>query len=149
MWACTRFDSLAEFRLLAQDAVRYRRQVLALKQFFAGRNPTVLLLDDRTSNPRDLQVDLDSTAIDSIRARQTLQAKYTVDQCCVAGPRSAPQLPMGLWRWQATKWFGRASMSGGSSLVQMSMHWLQRAANRQTGSGLMGEVSSPLSRILS
>ena len=39
------FDSLAELRLLARDQLRYRRQVLALKQFFAGRRCTVLLLD--------------------------------------------------------------------------------------------------------
>jgi len=38
-------DSLSEFRLLAQDPLRYRRQLLALKQFFTGRNTTVLLLD--------------------------------------------------------------------------------------------------------
>src|SRR5579872_915531 len=43
------FDSLSELRLLAEDALRYRRQVLALKQFFAGRNTTVLLVDDLTT----------------------------------------------------------------------------------------------------
>lgn len=42
------FDSLSELRLLAQDPLRYRRQVLALKQFFAGRNITVILVDDLT-----------------------------------------------------------------------------------------------------
>jgi circadian clock protein KaiC len=41
------FDSLSEMRLLAQNSFRYRRQVLALKQFFIGRHCTVLLLDDR------------------------------------------------------------------------------------------------------
>jgi circadian clock protein KaiC len=50
------FDSLSEIRLLSQGALRYRRQVLALKQFFVGRNCTVLLLDDRTSDPGDLQL---------------------------------------------------------------------------------------------
>lgn len=40
------FDSLSELRLLAQDPLRYRRQVLALKQYFAGRKITVMLLDD-------------------------------------------------------------------------------------------------------
>jgi circadian clock protein KaiC len=50
------FDSLSEMRLLARDPLRYRRQILALKQFFAGRRSTVLLLDDRTSNDADLQV---------------------------------------------------------------------------------------------
>jgi circadian clock protein KaiC len=50
------FDSLSELRLLAGDPLRYRRQLLALKQFFRGRQCTVLLLDDLTSAGRDLQV---------------------------------------------------------------------------------------------
>jgi circadian clock protein KaiC len=50
------FDSLSELRLLAGNPLRYRRQILALKQFFAGRNCTVLLLDDLTTTDRDLQV---------------------------------------------------------------------------------------------
>jgi circadian clock protein KaiC len=50
------FDSLSEMRLLARDPLRYRRQILALKQYFAGRQCTVLLLDDRTSTDSDLQV---------------------------------------------------------------------------------------------
>ena len=40
------FDSLAEIRLMAGTMLRFRRQVLALKQYFAGRHTTVLLLDD-------------------------------------------------------------------------------------------------------
>ena len=40
------FDSLSELRLLAQDPLRFRRQVLALKQFFDPRACTVLLVDD-------------------------------------------------------------------------------------------------------
>lgn len=50
------FDSLSEMRLLAQHPLRYRRQVLALKQFFIGRKCTVLLLDDRTASDNDLQL---------------------------------------------------------------------------------------------
>lgn len=50
------FDSLSEFRLLAGSSLRYRRQILALKQFFAGRKSTVLLLDDLTATEHDLQV---------------------------------------------------------------------------------------------
>ena len=50
------FDSLSELRLLAGNPLRYRRQILALKQFFTGRNCTVLLLDDLTSTSHDLQV---------------------------------------------------------------------------------------------
>lgn len=49
-------DSLSELRLLAADNMRYRRQVLALKQFFAGRSTTVLMLDDRTADGQDLQL---------------------------------------------------------------------------------------------
>lgn len=40
------FDSLSEMRLMAETPLRYRRQILQLKQFFAGKNCTVLLLDD-------------------------------------------------------------------------------------------------------
>ncbi len=43
------FDSLSEMRLLAQNPLRYRRQILALKQFFASRQCTVLLLDDKSN----------------------------------------------------------------------------------------------------
>jgi circadian clock protein KaiC len=50
------FDSLSEFRLVAGNALRYRRQILALKQFFSGRNCTVLVLDDMTATDHDLQV---------------------------------------------------------------------------------------------
>lgn len=49
-------DSLSELRLLASDAMRYRRQLLALKQFFAGRHTTVLMLDDLTGEAHDLQL---------------------------------------------------------------------------------------------
>lgn len=50
------FDSLSELRLLIGNSLRYRRQILALKQYFTGRQCTVLLLDDLTSTDRDLQV---------------------------------------------------------------------------------------------
>lgn len=50
------FDSLSELRLLAGTALRYRRQILALKQFFATRECTVVLLDDMTATDHDLQM---------------------------------------------------------------------------------------------
>jgi circadian clock protein KaiC len=50
------FDSLSELRMLARDPLRYRRQILALKKFFSGRSCTVLLLDDRTADQNDLQL---------------------------------------------------------------------------------------------
>lgn len=49
-------DSLSEMRLLAQSALRYRRQILALKQYFIGRECTVFLVDDLTSETDDLQL---------------------------------------------------------------------------------------------
>lgn len=49
-------DSLSELRLLAQTPVRYRRQILALKHFFASRQCTVLLLDDKSASGSDLQL---------------------------------------------------------------------------------------------
>lgn len=50
------FDSLSEMRLLAREPLRFRRQILAIKQFFSGRSCTVLLLDDKTAPERDLQL---------------------------------------------------------------------------------------------
>jgi circadian clock protein KaiC len=49
-------DSLSEMRLLAQSPLRYRREVLTLKQRFAEKGSTVLLLDDRSSAGTDVQV---------------------------------------------------------------------------------------------
>ena len=79
------FDSLSEMRLLAQDPLRYRRQILALKQFFAGRRATVLLLDDCTgaSGQHDLQlhsichgvITLERLTLDFGAARRQLQVQ--------------------------------------------------------------------------
>lgn len=49
-------DSLSEIRLLAQSSLRYRKQILALKQFFAGKNATVICLDERMSELNDTQL---------------------------------------------------------------------------------------------
>ena len=51
-------DSLTEMRLLARDSLRFRRQILALKKFFAARGATVLMLDD--VSPRDAEMQLHS-----------------------------------------------------------------------------------------
>lgn len=79
------FDSLSEMRLLAQEPLRYRRQVLALKQFFAGRESTVILVDDMTGNEngRDSQlhslchgvVTLERLTLDFGAARRRLQVQ--------------------------------------------------------------------------
>ncbi len=49
-------DSLSELRLLSDSALRYRRQMLSFKQFFAGQQMTVLLLDDHSADGGDLHV---------------------------------------------------------------------------------------------
>jgi circadian clock protein KaiC len=71
------FDSLSEMRLLAQNPLRYRRQILALKQFFAGKQSTVLLLDDRTAPGEDLQ--LQSIAHGVVRL-ETLATEYGAER---------------------------------------------------------------------
>lgn len=50
------FDSLSELRLLAQNPLRYRHQILALKQFFSTRSCTVVMLDDRSASTSDQQL---------------------------------------------------------------------------------------------
>jgi len=49
-------DSLSEIRLLAQNPLRYRRQILGLKHYFSGRDATVLLLDDKNATQGDMQL---------------------------------------------------------------------------------------------
>jgi circadian clock protein KaiC len=75
------FDSLSEMRLLAQNPLRYRRQILALKNFFAKRHCTVILLDDLSSTDTDLQlhsishgvVSLEQLAVDYGAERRRLR----------------------------------------------------------------------------
>ncbi len=70
------FDSLSELRMLARDPLKYRRQILALKRHFCGRNCTVLLLDDRTAEgSSDLQ--LQSIAHGVIKL-QSLERDYGI-----------------------------------------------------------------------
>lgn len=71
------FDSLSELRLLARDPLRYRRQILSLKQYFAGTQCTVLLLDDRSTHESDLQ--LQSIAHGVLTMEQTPPA-YGIDR---------------------------------------------------------------------
>ncbi|MEA2711027.1 MAG: circadian clock protein KaiC, partial [Phycisphaerales bacterium] len=55
-------DSLSELRLLAQNALRFRRQILALKQHFVGKKSTVMLLDDRNGGPSGLEAEAHTVA---------------------------------------------------------------------------------------
>jgi len=78
------FDSLSEMRLLSQDPLRYRRQILALKQYFVGRAATVLLVDDLTAgSDRDAHlhslchgvISLERLTLDFGSARRRLQVQ--------------------------------------------------------------------------
>lgn len=66
------FDSLSELRLLAQSPLRYRRQILALKRFFAQIGCTVLMLDDKSAGDGDQQ--LHSIAHGVIHLNQNVHA---------------------------------------------------------------------------
>ncbi len=79
------FDSLSELRLLAQESLRYRRQVLSFKQYFSGRKVTVIVVDDMTdeSNRRDAHlhsichgvITLDRQTLDFGPARRRLEVQ--------------------------------------------------------------------------
>jgi circadian clock protein KaiC len=71
------FDSLSELRLLAQTPLRYRRQILALKQYFADKQITVLLLDDRTSDASDQQL---QSLAHGVIALEQVSPMYGVDR---------------------------------------------------------------------
>ncbi|HEX8217233.1 MAG TPA: ATPase domain-containing protein [Allosphingosinicella sp.] len=64
------FDSLSEIRLLAQGSLRYRRQVLALKHYFAQRNCTAVFLDDLTDSYGVEDLSLHSLAHGVVRLEQ-------------------------------------------------------------------------------
>jgi circadian clock protein KaiC len=70
-------DSLSEIRLLAQSSLRYRRQILALKHYFAKRGATVLMLDDLTTDINDKTVH--SVAHGVIRLEET-SPEYGADR---------------------------------------------------------------------
>jgi circadian clock protein KaiC len=78
------FDSLSELRLLAQDPLRYRRQVLSLKQYFAGKNITVILVDDLTGElgERDAHLHSISHGVISLE-RRTLEFGAARRRCQV------------------------------------------------------------------
>jgi circadian clock protein KaiC len=75
------FDSLSELKLLARDPLRYRRQILALKEYFSGRDCTIVMLDDLSTGGPDLQLEslshgvmlLDTLPFEYGRARRRLR----------------------------------------------------------------------------
>ncbi len=77
------FDSLSELRLLAENPLRYRRQILAFKQYFSRRQSTVFLIDDKTSAERDMHlhslahgvISLDRPAVEYGTLRRRLRVR--------------------------------------------------------------------------
>jgi circadian clock protein KaiC len=75
------FDSLSEMRMMAADPLKFRRQILALKHYFIRCSCTVIMLDDRTSDSPDRQLEsiahgvisLDYTPADYGRQRHTMR----------------------------------------------------------------------------
>jgi circadian clock protein KaiC len=68
-------DSMSEMRMLARDSLRYRRQVLSLKQFFEGRDCTTLLLDERFQKNQENQV---QTIAHGVLSLEVLQRNYGI-----------------------------------------------------------------------
>ena len=92
------FDSLAEIRLLAGSPLRFRRQVMALKQYFIGRGMTVLLLDESQAADEGLHV---HTIVHGVIELEQLRPEYGGDRRRLrvskfrgrAIPRRLPRLP--------------------------------------------------------
>jgi circadian clock protein KaiC len=68
-------DSMSELRMLARDSLRYRRQVLSLKQFFEGQDCTTLLLDERFRDHPESQV---QTIAHGVISLEVLQRNYGI-----------------------------------------------------------------------
>jgi len=75
--SCVVIDSLSELRLLSGSALRYRRQILALKHYFNKRGCTVLLLDDLTSIDRDTHV---QSIAHGVIALEQMNPEYGADR---------------------------------------------------------------------
>jgi circadian clock protein KaiC len=71
------FDSLSEVRLLSQTPVRFRRQLLALKQHFGKRRSTVLLLDDLTAERDEPQL---ASIAHGVLSLEQIPSSYGVDR---------------------------------------------------------------------
>jgi circadian clock protein KaiC len=77
-------DSLSEVRLMAQNPLRYRRQVLAFKQHFAAAGCTVLLLDDRGAQGQDVQV---QSIVHGMVTLQTVPLKFGINRRFLTVPK--------------------------------------------------------------
>lgn len=116
-------DSLSELRLLAQSSLRYRRQILALKQFFIGRNCTVLFLDDRANEGIDTQV-------------------HSIAHGVIALERSLPAYGPALRQLRVTKFRGSDFISGYQDLLirRGGLQVFPRLTANEHGSSFQREV---------
>src|SRR5688500_868534 len=71
------FDSLSELRLLAQSPLRFRRQILALKQYFVGTRNTVIMLDDKISGGAEAQA---HTVVHGVMQLEQLAPEYGAER---------------------------------------------------------------------
>ena len=85
-------DSLSEIRLLAQSSLRYRRQILAIKHYFANFGATVLLLDDMSS-------DLGDKTIHSV-AHGVLRLEELAPDMAQSGVVACRQIPRRQISWR-------------------------------------------------
>jgi len=70
-------DSLSEMRLLAQNPLRYRREIFAFKHFLGQRHATVLMLDDTAANSPDLQL---HSIVHGVVALEEVVLEYGADR---------------------------------------------------------------------
>jgi len=87
------FDSLSELRLLAEDSLRYRRQILALKHHFARMRATVMLIDDRTGDEKEMHL-------------------HSLAHGVISLERTSPEYGASRRRLQLSKLRGRAYVEG-------------------------------------
>lgn len=71
------FDSVSELRLLAETSLRYRRQMLAFKEFFLDKAATVLFLDDLTTEAGDEHV---KSIVHGVMVLEKFRAAYGIDR---------------------------------------------------------------------
>lgn len=71
------FDSISELRLLAESSLRYRRQILAFKEFFRGKGATVLFLDDLTVQEGDPHI---QSIVHGVLLLEKFRAAYGVER---------------------------------------------------------------------
>jgi circadian clock protein KaiC len=74
---CIVIDSLSELRLLSGSPLRYRRQLLALKQYFASRGCIVVMLDDLTATDSDVQI---QSIVHAVLLLEQLNPEYGADR---------------------------------------------------------------------